>query len=75
MTKNGCCAVAAFGMLLRGSEQVGAFGWSDVERLALDGLGADERAYRKGFLDLVRAAATLSSATAAPPDDDRPVTR
>jgi len=61
-------AVAGFGMLLRGSEHAGGFGWSDVERLALDGLGPDDRGLRKGFLDLVRRAATIS-ASAAPPSE------
>jgi Ca-activated chloride channel family protein len=52
-------AVAAWGMLLRDSEQCGSFTLADVERLAAGALGADVGGYRAEFLDLVRATREL----------------
>ncbi|MFC1705241.1 von Willebrand factor type A domain-containing protein [Planctomycetota bacterium] len=52
-------AVAAFGMILRGSQHGGTATLSDVETIAHDGLGADRWGYRTEFLDLVRRAAEL----------------
>lgn len=47
-------SVAAFGMLLRGSEHVGDFSLGDVLELARASLGDDEEGYRREFLGLVR---------------------
>lgn len=47
-------SVAAFGMLLRGSEHVGDFLLGDVLELARGSLGDDEEGYRREFLGLVR---------------------
>ena len=55
-------AVAAFGMLLRGSPHHGDFEWKDVESLARDGRGADLRGYRREFLDLVEMAQLVARA-------------
>jgi Ca-activated chloride channel family protein len=49
-------SVAAFGMLLRGSEHVGDFSLGDVLELARGSLGDDEEGYRREFLGLVREA-------------------
>ncbi len=48
-------AVAAWGMLLRGSEHCGAYTLGEVELLAAGALGADPGGYRAEFLSLVRA--------------------
>ena len=52
-------AVAQFGMILRRSEHGREATIDDVRALALQGLGADERGYRAGFIDLVDRAARL----------------
>ena len=49
-------AVAAFGMVLRGSEHVGKATLEDVRRWALEATGEDRGGYRKGFLELVERA-------------------
>lgn len=49
-------SVAAFGMLLRGSEHVGDYSLGDVLELARGSLGDDEEGYRREFLGLVREA-------------------
>ena len=49
-------SVAAFGMLLRGSEHVGDFSLGDVLELARGSLGDDEEGYRREFVSLVREA-------------------
>jgi Ca-activated chloride channel family protein len=49
-------AVAAFGMLLRGSEYKGAATFSSVAEIAGGALGTDASGYRAEFLDLVRKA-------------------
>jgi len=46
-------AVAAFGMVLRGSEHVGKATLDDVRSWALEALGNDEGGRRAGFLELV----------------------
>ncbi len=46
-------AVAAFGMLLRDSEQCGEFTLDDVMRLARSGVGEDGHGYRSEFVRLV----------------------
>lgn len=48
-------AVAAFGMILRGSEYRGSATLDDVTRLARSGLGRDAEGYRADFLTLVDA--------------------
>jgi Ca-activated chloride channel family protein len=52
-------AVAAFGMILRGSDHAGSFSLADVARIAGRALGRDEGGSRAEFLDLVRKAAEL----------------
>ncbi len=56
-------SVAGFGMLLRDSEYKGAATWDQVMRLATEGakdtpaaLGPEQRAYREGFLELIKKA-------------------
>jgi len=49
-------AVAAFGMLLRGSEHAGEASFPQVARIAGAALGDDPGGYRAEFLDLVRRA-------------------
>jgi Ca-activated chloride channel family protein len=46
-------AVAAFGMVLRGSQHVGGADLMDVSSWALEATGEDRGGYRAGFLDLV----------------------
>jgi Ca-activated chloride channel family protein len=52
-------AVAAFGMILRGSEHCGDFGLEDVAALASGALGDDAHGYRREFVRLVGAAQDL----------------
>lgn len=52
-------AVAAFGMLLRGSERAGGASLEDVQRWASEALGPDPGGYRAEFLELVRLAMGL----------------
>jgi secreted protein with Ig-like and vWFA domain len=52
-------AVAAFGMLLRGSEHRGGATLSAVEEIATASIGKDPSGYRTEFVDLVRKAAQL----------------
>jgi Ca-activated chloride channel family protein len=52
-------AVAAFGMKLRGSEHVRDLSYAQIEKLATEALGRDERGWRREFIDLVRRAATI----------------
>jgi Ca-activated chloride channel family protein len=49
-------AVAAFGMILRGSDQMGEATLPLVAKIAGGALGRDESGYRAEFLDLVRRA-------------------
>lgn len=49
-------AVAAFGMVLRGSQHVGQATLDDVRRWALEATGEDRGGYRAGFLELVERA-------------------
>jgi Ca-activated chloride channel family protein len=53
-------SVAAFGMLLRDSEQCGDFTLADVSRLARASLGEDRHGYRAEFVRLVEATRELS---------------
>jgi Ca-activated chloride channel family protein len=53
-------SVAAFGMLLRDSEQCGDFMLADVSRLARASLGEDRHGYRAEFVRLVEATRELS---------------
>jgi Ca-activated chloride channel family protein len=53
-------AVAAFGMLLRDSEHKGGMGYADVLALAAAARGQDREGHRAEFLELVRAADSLS---------------
>lgn len=52
-------AVAAFGMLLRDSEQCGDFSLTDVSHLARGALGEDPQGYRAEFVRLVEATREL----------------
>jgi len=52
-------AVAAFGMKLRGSEHVRELSYAQIERMATEALGRDERGWRREFIDLVRRAAAI----------------
>ncbi|MFM7206794.1 MAG: von Willebrand factor type A domain-containing protein [Planctomycetaceae bacterium] len=58
-------AVAAFGMILRGSDEAGSATLADVARIAGRAIGRDDGGYRAEFLDLVRKARSLRD-TAAP---------
>jgi Ca-activated chloride channel family protein len=53
-------SVAAFGMLLRDSEQCGDFTLGDISRLARASLGEDRHGYRAEFVRLVEATRELS---------------
>ena len=59
-------AVAAFGMLLRGSQYSGDASWSSVKAIATSALGHDTNGYRTEFLDLVRRAESLSNRQVPP---------
>jgi Ca-activated chloride channel homolog len=52
-------AVAAYGMILRGSEQRGEATLPLVAKIAASALGRDDGGYRAEFLDLVRKAESL----------------
>ncbi len=52
-------AVAAFGMILRGSPYQGSATLGGVLELAGEGIGPDPNGYRQDFLDLVRRAESL----------------
>jgi hypothetical protein len=52
-------AVAAYGMILRGSDQRGEATLPLVAKIAASGLGRDDGGYRAEFLDLVRKAESL----------------
>ncbi len=52
-------AVAAFGMILRESENRGSVSLDQVLEIAQDSLGEDEGGYRQGFIELVRSAEPL----------------
>ncbi len=53
-------AVAAFGMLLRGSRFAGDLDYGTVHEIARTSLGSDRKGYRGEFLELVERAAQLS---------------
>lgn len=53
-------AVAAFGMLLRGSPHVGSFDYDKVLYLAMPAVGADPQGTRGEFVSLVRRARDLA---------------
>lgn len=54
-------AVAAYGMILRGSDQRGEATLPLVAKIAASGLGRDDGGYRAEFLDLVRKAESLGA--------------
>jgi Ca-activated chloride channel family protein len=54
-------AVAAFGLLLRGSEHRGDIDYARVRKLARAALGADSHGHRAGFLEMIDAARELAS--------------
>jgi hypothetical protein len=53
-------AVAAFGLVLRGSDHRGTADLALVRRLAQDGLGPDQGGHRRSFLQLVDRAETVA---------------
>jgi Ca-activated chloride channel family protein len=59
-------AVAAFGMLLRGSDFIKGFSMNDVQSLALEGLADDIFGYRREFLTLVEKAHKTRQQSKAP---------
>ena len=52
-------SVAAFGMLLRGSQYAGDLSWSAAEEFAAGSLGEDPGGYRNEFLELIHRAGEL----------------
>ena len=52
-------AVAAFGMILRGSQHAGGATLAAVEEYAAGAVGEDPGSYRSEFVDLVRRARRL----------------
>ena len=54
-------AVAAFGMILRGSEHKGTASYDQVLELAAEGKGPDEGGYRAEFLELAKKAKELAA--------------
>ena len=52
-------AVAAFGMILRDSPYKGTATYDAVSELAEEGIGEDERGYRRKFIELVRKARSI----------------
>jgi len=58
-------AVAAFGMVLRGSQHVGKFSLQDVETIAASALGDDVEGERSEFVALVRKAKLRKAAVQA----------
>lgn len=54
-------AVAGFGMLLRDSEQKGAFGWDECLTMARNARGEDRNGYRAEFTRLVEMAQLLEN--------------
>lgn len=54
-------SVAAFGMLLRGSQYAGSADWGKVLGWAERSMGADRSGYRAEFLQLVRVARSLNN--------------
>jgi Ca-activated chloride channel family protein len=58
-------AVAAFGMILRGSPHLGTADHDMVLRLAGEGLGEDPAGYRRAFVDLVKKSKQLQPAKPA----------
>ena len=54
-------SVAAFGMLLRGSQYAGDLSWSAAEEFAAGSLGEDPGGYRNEFLELIHRAGELRS--------------
>jgi len=58
-------AVAGFGEMLRGGENLGAgFGWDEIRDLANGAKGADEFGYRAEFVELTRLAETAEAQAA-----------
>ncbi len=54
-------AVAAFGMLLRGSEFIGNYTWKDVIELAKSAKGTDDEGYRAEFIRLAEKAELIDN--------------
>ncbi|MCA8901487.1 MAG: VWA domain-containing protein [Hyphomonas sp.] len=58
-------AVAGFGEMLRGGENLGAgFGWKEIRNLAAGAKGEDEFGYRAEFIELTRLAETAEAQAA-----------
>ncbi|MFO1010464.1 MAG: von Willebrand factor type A domain-containing protein [Planctomycetota bacterium] len=60
-------AVAGFGLVLRKSANVGAFGLKDALNLAVQGVGEDVGGYRKEFVELVQKARAFEAASEEKP--------
>ena len=54
-------AVAAFGQILRGGRNTGAYSYNDVVELAQSAKGEDRFGYRVEFINLVRLAKSAAS--------------
>ncbi len=54
-------AVAAFGMRLRESENIGDFSWQSIRTVARDARGADPEGYRTDFLKLIDQAEKIQT--------------
>jgi Ca-activated chloride channel family protein len=58
-------AVAGFGEMLRGGEDLGTgFGWKEIRNLAAGAKGEDEFGYRAEFIELTRLAETVEAQAA-----------
>ena len=62
-------AVAAFGMKLRNSPDVGNFSWQGIQEIARRNLGEDPGSYRAEFLTLIEKARQLSESRSSAADD------
>ena len=54
-------SVAAFGMLLRHSEQAGTLDWGWVDRTAREALGPDPGGYRHAFVAMIEQARRVAT--------------
>jgi Ca-activated chloride channel homolog len=62
-------AVAAFGMKLRNSPDVGNFSWQGIQEIARRNLGEDPGSYRAEFLTLIEKARQLSESRSSAAED------
>lgn len=57
-------SVAAFGMLLRGSEYKGNITYQDAQKMAEEAAGDNKAGYRKEFITMIDKAASLTKEAA-----------